>query len=32
MAELRSGNENLEDIFVRLVGAARTGEPLEWLS
>jgi ABC-2 type transport system ATP-binding protein len=32
MAELRSGNETLEDIFVRAVGAGRTGEPLEWLS
>jgi ABC-2 type transport system ATP-binding protein len=32
MAELRSGSETLEDIFVRLVGAGRLGEPLEWLS
>jgi ABC-2 type transport system ATP-binding protein len=32
MAELRSANETLEDIFVRVVGAARAGEPLEWLS
>jgi ABC-2 type transport system ATP-binding protein len=32
MAELRSGNETLEDIFVRVVGSARSGDPLEWLS
>ena len=32
MAELRSGSETLEDIFVRVVGAGRPGEPLEWLS
>jgi ABC-2 type transport system ATP-binding protein len=32
MAELRSGNESLEDIFVRVVGGVRPGEPLEWLS
>jgi ABC-2 type transport system ATP-binding protein len=32
MSELRTGSETLEDIFVRLVGAARAGEPLEWLS
>jgi ABC-2 type transport system ATP-binding protein len=32
MAELRSGDENLEEIFVRLVGGVRAGEPLEWLS
>ena len=32
MASLRSGNETLEEIFVRVVGAARAGEPLEWLS
>jgi ABC-2 type transport system ATP-binding protein len=32
MAELRSGDESLEEIFVRVVDAVRTGEPLEWLS
>lgn len=32
MSALRSGNETLEDIFVRVVGVARAGEPLEWLS
>ena len=32
MAELRSGSETLEDIFVRVVGAVRAGEALEWLS
>jgi ABC-2 type transport system ATP-binding protein len=32
MSELRSGSETLEDIFVRVVGAARAGESLEWLS
>lgn len=32
MAQLRAANETLEDIFVRVVGAARTGDPLEWLS
>ena len=32
MAELRSGSETLEDTFVRLVGATRSGEALEWLS
>jgi ABC-2 type transport system ATP-binding protein len=32
MANLRSGSETLEDIFVRVVGAVRTGDPLEWLS
>jgi ABC-2 type transport system ATP-binding protein len=32
MGELRSGSETLEDIFVRVVGASRTSEPLEWLS
>jgi ABC-2 type transport system ATP-binding protein len=32
MSELRSGTETLEDIFVRVVGAVRAGEPLEWLS
>jgi ABC-2 type transport system ATP-binding protein len=32
MGELRSGSETLEDIFVRVVGASRASEPLEWLS
>ncbi|HYP06729.1 MAG TPA: ABC transporter ATP-binding protein, partial [Bryobacteraceae bacterium] len=32
MAQLRSGNETLEDIFVRVVGASRAGDALEWLS
>jgi ABC-2 type transport system ATP-binding protein len=32
MAELRSGSETLEDTFVRLVGATRSGEALQWLS
>jgi ABC-2 type transport system ATP-binding protein len=32
MAELRSGSETLEDIFVRLVGAGRSAEALEWLT
>ena len=33
IAELRTGTETLEDLFVRVVGATtRTGEPLEWLS
>ena len=32
MSELRSGSETLEDIFVRVVGAVRAGEALEWLS
>ncbi len=32
MAELRTGEETLEDIFVRVVGgAARTAETLDWL-
>jgi ABC-2 type transport system ATP-binding protein len=31
MAELRTGTETLEDIFVRVVGAARGSEALEWL-
>jgi ABC-2 type transport system ATP-binding protein len=31
MADLRSGTETLEDVFVRVVGASR-GEALEWLS
>jgi ABC-2 type transport system ATP-binding protein len=32
MAELRGRAETLEDIFVRVVGAVRSGEQLEWLS
>ena len=32
MSDLRSGAETLEDIFVRVVGVARAGESLEWLS
>ena len=31
MANLRSGAETLEDIFVRVVGAERTVEALDWL-
>ncbi|HUQ91237.1 MAG TPA: ABC transporter ATP-binding protein [Bryobacteraceae bacterium] len=31
MAELRTGSETLEDIFVRVVGAGRHSESLEWL-
>ncbi len=31
MADLRSGSETLEDIFVRAVGAERAVEPLDWL-
>jgi ABC-2 type transport system ATP-binding protein len=31
MSELRSGAETLEDIFVRVVGADRGAERLEWL-
>lgn len=31
MVELRTGAETLEDIFVRVVGAARGSEALEWL-
>ncbi len=31
MAELRSGSETLEDIFVRVVGAERPTETLDWL-
>jgi ABC-2 type transport system ATP-binding protein len=31
MAELRSGSETLEDLFVRAVGAERAFERLEWL-
>lgn len=32
MSQLRSGHETLEDIFVRVVGDSRSGDPLEWLS
>ena len=31
MAELRMGSETLEDIFVRVVGAERHTESLDWL-
>jgi len=31
MAELRHGSETLEDIFVRVVGAERPAESLDWL-
>src|SRR5947208_4583601 len=31
MAELRAGSETLEDVFVRVVGAEREFERLEWL-
>lgn len=31
MAELRSGSETLEDLFVRVVGVERQAESLEWL-
>jgi len=31
MADLRSGSESLEDVFVRVVGAERTVESLGWL-
>jgi ABC-2 type transport system ATP-binding protein len=31
MAELRTGSETLEDIFVRVVGAERLSETLDWL-
>jgi ABC-2 type transport system ATP-binding protein len=31
MASLRSSSETLEDIFVRMVGAGRTPEALDWL-
>jgi ABC-type multidrug transport system, ATPase component len=31
MAELRSGAESLEDIFVRVVGVERGNENLTWL-
>jgi len=31
MAELKSGTESLEDMFVRVVGAERAAETLDWL-
>jgi ABC-2 type transport system ATP-binding protein len=31
MAELRSGSETLEDVFVRVVGAERPAESMDWL-
>lgn len=31
MADLRSGSESLEDLFVRVVGAERVVESLDWL-
>jgi hypothetical protein len=31
MASLRSSSETLEDIFVRVVGAERHTETLDWL-
>jgi len=31
MRELRSGSETLEDVFVRVVGAERPAESLDWL-
>jgi len=31
MAELRHGSETLEDVFVRVVGAYRSTEALDWL-
>src|SRR5712692_7024459 len=31
MADLRSGSETLEDVFVRVVGAERLAESLDWL-
>jgi ABC-2 type transport system ATP-binding protein len=32
MSEIRDAKETLEEMFVRVVGAARTADPLEWLS
>jgi ABC-type multidrug transport system ATPase subunit len=32
MSELRASSETLEDIFVRVIGASRTSDSLEWLS
>ncbi len=31
MAELRTGSETLEDVFVRVVGADHPAETLDWL-
>jgi ABC-2 type transport system ATP-binding protein len=31
MDELRQGSDSLEDIFVRMVGADRPAESLDWL-
>jgi len=31
MQELRTGSETLEDVFVRVVGAERAFERLDWL-
>lgn len=31
LAELRTGSETLEDVFVRAVGGARSSETLDWL-
>jgi ABC-2 type transport system ATP-binding protein len=31
MSDLRSGSETLEDMFVRVVGAERVGDTLDWL-
>ncbi len=31
MDELRTGSETLEDVFVRVVGAERRAESLDWL-
>ena len=31
MSDLRSGSETLEDMFVRVVGAERAGDTLDWL-
>jgi hypothetical protein len=31
MAELRTGSETLEDVFVRVVGADHPSETLDWL-
>jgi ABC-2 type transport system ATP-binding protein len=31
IANLRTGTETLEDIFVRVVGGVRTRETIEWL-
>jgi len=31
LSDLRAGSESLEDIFVRVVGASRPGDSLDWL-